>query len=361
MRYTLAIIFIFNLLSNVFGQSISSIAASQSIELTGEHGAFFFNKKIPHLTNTSLSGFSLSYQKTPIPLYNWANTPKHFAFHAKLTYLDFHNKNLGKAVGLQAFLDIPIIQSGKSTFYANTGVGLLYSGSHFSIKESNLNFAIGAPLSYKINFGVGFKRHWGQRWYSRAELSFMHISNGGIRVPNLGLNSAQMAVGAGYVFSQKEKGFEAPKPGLQLVKKSHWLLQLGGGLRQPEWLLAKKYALVYLGVLRERLFFEKVYLGIGVDYFYDWATKYEVNTGIVTGNSLQYRVGIHAQQEWLFGRIGLQAGLGYHVVKQTADPDWYQKAGLKFHINDKFSVASHLIVRNFKGSYAVIWGGAYAF
>jgi hypothetical protein len=361
MRYTLAIIFIFNLLSNVFGQSISSITDSQSIEVGAERGAPFFNEKIPHLTNSAISGFSITYQKTPVPLRNWVNTSKVFSFHSKLTYLDFHNDNLGKAIALQAFLDIPIIQSQKSTIYANTGVGILYSGAHFSIKESNLNVAIGAPLSYKINFSIGFKRLWSQRWYSRTEMTFMHISNGGIRVPNLGFNSAQLGLGAGYIFSQKEKPIDTRGPHLLPPTKSHWLLQSGVGLRQPEWLLAKKYALAYVGLLRERLFFDKVYLGIGVDYFYDWATRYEVNTGIVTGNSRHYRIGLLAQQEWLFGPIGLQAGLGYHVVKQTADPVWYQKAGLKFHINDKFSVASHLIVRNFQGSYAVIWGGAYAF
>lgn len=359
MRSTLTIIFLLTLQSNVFGQGNSSVAKGQSLEINPERGVFFYNSKNPHLTSTTISGLSVAWQKIPFPLYNWPRKSEAIAFHARLSYLDYHNRYLGKSVGLQAFLDLPLLYSRSGIMYWNTGLGLAYSTTHFDLETNNLNLAVGARVSYKINFGVGYKKYWTDRWYTRAELGFMHVSNGGYSYPNEGLNSAQLSLGAGYVFARKEG--EVPAAIEQPTNGARWAVQTGIGFRQAAPIGSRRFALAYAGVLREQLFTPHLRLSLGVDYFHDWATRHEISTGRIEGNKQSGRLGLVAQQEWLFGRLGLQLAMAAHVVKHTSDPVLYQKAGVRFQVNDRWRASTNLIVQGFDRSFAVIWGGGYVF
>lgn len=107
---------------------------------------------------------------------------------------------LGNFVGVYTNLHIPFISKENFRLNGKIGCGLSYTSKIYDEESHQKNVAISTHFNAMINFGLDAKYYFNKNWLAFG-VEVLHFSNGGFRVPNLGLNIPQLSIGYGRFIS----------------------------------------------------------------------------------------------------------------------------------------------------------------
>ncbi len=131
---------------------------------------------------------------------SWQNCACYAKTGASLSLTDFGNPaEMGRAYTL-ALLGEPHLGLSDKLFVTLRGsIGMVYLDRVYDPVANPRNLFYSSPLSFSMQAGshVNFKP--GNRWVFRGGLLYNHISNGGIRLPNKGVNYPVAVLGASYL------------------------------------------------------------------------------------------------------------------------------------------------------------------
>lgn len=160
-----------------------------------------------------------------------------------------------------------------------------------------------------------------------------HISNGGIREPNKGINFPSATVGIDYSFSdalfkKRERNRFVPKEGNK-YRKEFYAFVSSKVIMHGE----KKRHLIYgMGFSISREIGKLSALNAGAEWKQDFALKEKLRREGITQVSTQ-RMGILLGHEFLMGRFSLSQQLGVYLYDPSHYNDpVYQRYGLNYRI-----------------------------
>lgn len=121
-----------------------------------------------------------------------------FGFYPKwglgLGYVDFGHPDLGYALTALAYAEPFLKVHGAWRFSAKVGMGVAYMSNPYHADSNPLNRTYSTKLAFPLSSGLGAYYFFNDQWAVKTSVSFEHISNGGLKAPNLGINYPLMAI-----------------------------------------------------------------------------------------------------------------------------------------------------------------------
>ncbi|GHN02806.1 hypothetical protein WSM22_42950 [Cytophagales bacterium WSM2-2] len=258
----------------------------------------------------SRNGVSLAY-------FNLANPPK-----------------LGTAVTLSVFAEPILILQKSFTLSLRGSAGFVLMNKVYDSITNPDNIFVSSRLSYLLNLGIKAQYSINRHFKAAATFQLNHISNGGKRDPNEGMNF----VGAGFSLNYVLNPSEFQKRPIQKFDDNSWMLMLHvfGGNRIA---MANSYHLwneesrpvggLNAGVIKQIGRMNGV--GVGGEIYYDGIN--EVNQQR-SGHPIQSTVaGVSLQHYLFFGKLLFGQQLALYVTPDTGQKQSiYQRYFLEYEI-----------------------------
>lgn len=297
---------------------------------------------IPHsqaieaVSHTRPLGFEININKVSTSYRSWSVFNAYCIYGFQLAYFDFQNPGvLGGAFVLTAFAE-PVISSGKNHIISvRGGGGFSYQTKIYDQVENPLNQFFCTRISFPLYISAKFKYRLNQKTFITVSGNYNHISNGGIKQPNYGMNFPTVSMGIEYLpnsipdLSKKfSSDLRVKKPGI------YYLIQLLS---------------CYKVLDRTDIYPEKAAFVIGVHarIAKQIRTYYALNAGaeLILDGSIKEtirrenlpvdykRFALTAGQDFLLGKVIFTQYLGFYIYSPyKAKNTVYQKYELAFKV-----------------------------
>ena len=160
---------------------------------------------IPHapdlraIAQSTPVGFSLEYSRTALSRAAYERCSCFARVGTYLHYTTFNNAaELGRAVGTGAFFEPLIRPTNRLFFSVRTTAGLVWLTRVFDRQTNPRNTFFSAPLSGLLALSASAHVRLGRQMQASLSASYNHISNGGTRQPNRGMNYPTLGLGLTY-------------------------------------------------------------------------------------------------------------------------------------------------------------------
>ncbi len=255
-----------------------------------------------------------------------------------VTYTDYGNNLVyGRCIGIYPNLQIPLIRGKKMewTFRFGDGLGYVTRKFHTSSHLDTSNCAVSTNLNDFAIFMTDLRFHLDDHWQFQVGANFTHISNADYYQPNLGVNMVGAHIGVQYFPATcKPKPIKKELPAL----KNRWLAEMRFSVSYKE-ARAKgnpiRPAYFAAGFVSRRWLSKNKFFA-GVDYAYHddvyaFLKNYGVDAGHERGHA--WDGAVFAGNEFLVGRLGLVAQIGYYYHQTFLKYDaCYEKIGGNFYL-----------------------------
>jgi hypothetical protein len=297
---------------------------------------------IPHsefiraVSHTKPYGFEISRNRIHTSYGEWKVFNAYWISGVEAAYFNFQNPEvLGYVFTISAFAE-PVLFHGSRYFITiRSGGGLSYHSKIYDPVENPANMFFSTRISFPLYAAARFKYRIGCCTYLLLSGSYNHISNGGIKLPNKGMNFPTMTFGV--------ERFQGKPPELNDNFYSYH------EVRKPAIFLTIQ-ALTTLRVMSsEGVFPQKAYyvFGMHTRITKPLGSKYALNAGAEiicdgyiketlrrTQTNLDYkRFAITFGQDFLLGKVIFTQYCGFYLYSPNkARKPFYQKYELAYKI-----------------------------
>lgn len=257
-----------------------------------------------------------------------------------LTFWDFDNPDvLGYGLSGVFYLQ-PVFRADKDfSFSVRGGIGLSYqTNPHNSVSNPD-NQSYSTSVAFPLELGLGFHYKLGELWQIEARMMYKHISNGGLRQPNKGINWPT----AGLAISRYLRPISFPEREktdwhLDAVDKARNDLSVFATYQEPE----DGVYLVSGGLefKHARRIARLSNISLGGEWMYDTnQAKRSEGSRRETG----HHVGVALGHEFILGKFLLSQQFGVYLFRPSSRPqDVYQRYGLSYFIHSSLFVGVSL-------------------
>ncbi len=287
-------------------------------------------KSIEPVSHTNPYGFEASLNRLHTSYEKWKIFNHYNISGIQAGYFNFQNPEiLGSAFLLSVFSESILSYSTKYMFSLKAGMGVSYQTRTYDYFENQLNKFFSTAVSFPLYLRATFKYKLNNHTYLTITGSYNHISNGGVKVPNLGMNFPTVACGLEYFQKAIPQLNNVYVPEKQTKETDRYLLiQILTGYREVYGISTYAY-------------------GFHTRYSWQIRTHYGLNAGaeiIMDGgvrrmikidslNSDYKRIAITAGQDFIFGKITFTQYFGIYVYSPyKAKNSIYQKYELSYKI-----------------------------
>ncbi|TDH19736.1 hypothetical protein EXU57_22815 [Segetibacter sp. 3557_3] len=235
-----------------------------------------------------------------------------------LSYVDFDSKILGSAATLGYFIQPSYRLGLKSQFSLKGGVGLSYLSNPWHPQTNPSNQSYSTRVSGFLQFGLAGGIQVAPKWLLQAGLHYQHVSNGGFKEPNKGINWPTASIGVASfktpyglpAYNRRiKRDFRGEKPYVEaglFFSAKQGTKPNGTSPRTP---LAGAIVQV------EKQVSSTDALNAGIEVYYDNALNQRLKSDSLTASAV--RGGILAGHNFLLGRFFFGQQLGVYLYNQT--------------------------------------------
>lgn len=229
-----------------------------------------------------------------------------------LTYWNFDNPEvLGHGLTFVPYIEPIWLTRYKVNFSWRIGMGVSYQSRPYDPVTNPLNLSYSTRFAFPLMMNLGLNYRVNEEWNTRFTLDYNHISNGGIRLPNKGINYPTAGLGMDYTLShvnfQERDRFRKPAPD----DKNRFTVTFFNSLKNANPSDPDQYWIYGFSAWYGRWVGKTSALNVGVEYFEDGSRRMRI---LQQDLGLDHRraalVGGHAF--WL-GRVTFAQQLGVYV------------------------------------------------
>jgi hypothetical protein len=241
---------------------------------------------------------------------------------------------LGMATGILPHLRFSWLRRSNWEAYVRLGIGLAMLNKRFDDQNlpSNNVFSTGLNNWSQIRLGVQYQ--FLPHWALQLNATYNHISNGGVKIPNLGANNFGGGLSLAYQFSERGTTLRATMP---VYNKNAYWLRFGWSIRErsvwDEIALFNTYN-ISGGYMRNTSLTNRLLMGIQAGYdgfnrqLYRKEFPEHVSQSTLKASHMSFVVG----DEIMIGQLGLMAMLGIYTYYPEFKPDWmYYRLGINLY------------------------------
>lgn len=261
-----------------------------------------------------------------------------------------NNDIVGQGIHSTIYLEPQFKISDKNYFILRASAGLAFMNRPYDSIENPNNLAYSLPVSGFVSFGPGWRYYIHPQYSLFIIFPFNHVSNGGIKDPNIGLNFPSVQFGLSKQNYRLNRKFKKEYLGKQIQKNTFSMTGFFSSrtVKNGE----KKRFLIYgIESAYQRKMSALLSLNGAFEFYKDDALKerYRREQGV---SKDRYRLGLMSGLQLHLGRFELYHRLGAYLY----DPGLYNgrvfhRHGLQYLLNEKSSVGvevkAHKEVANF--------------
>lgn len=348
MRYGISCFLLFGITVIAHCQSLTE----QSLGLAAERGFIFAHSQdVQNTAGANPIGIQLSWNKQWLdeetykvcgcfPRTGWV-----------LQYVDYDNSILGRSLHIAPYIEPYWGYRNKLSGSIKAIAGLAYLTNPYHPESNPANQSYSLPVSGFVALGFGLHYRVNPSMKVHVYALYNHISNGGIKDPNKGINWPTLQIGFDYAFKPIEvptyergtydrstadkywdlSGYWSSKTA-KAGEKNRW--QIWGVHAKRGWQIASINDLT-----------------VGAEVWYDFSLQERLRRQGKSGVS-PLRVGLLGGHSFRMGRFDFSQQLGVYVYNPSGFfPAIYQRYGLLYRVHHNWwagvNVLAHGHVANF--------------
>jgi hypothetical protein len=320
----LLFIFLLTLSQSVLAQKVGDIW----IEGRAKAGFLAAHRSIMgHIAKEHAFAGELSYLIQPKGRRSWQKAYRYPVFGVTTFFGSVGNRELlGHYFGAFGFINFNFVKRKHYTLSGKMGCGLAYSNKYYDPDDNILNVAVSTPLNAHITMALENRFVFGRSSIS-ASLDATHFSNGGFKVPNLGLNLPYISVGYGYKLKETaDTSFTHPA----FNKKWEFGFVGFGSAKEVFPTEGKRYAIFGLNLVGRRYFGQRA----GMELSFDMISKQAIfgyKPEIPKTQSDIIQMGVFVGYVLPLDHLHFVTGMGFYVRDKYRPEDaMYHRVGLRY-------------------------------
>ena len=321
---------------------------------------YWFEEKMPY-------SFQLNWHRSNYENQKRLNIFGYSDFGATFLYHDFRDNELGKNYGLYAFMEYYLNRpSHRLQLSFRVSQGIAYNTNPYNRQTNSKNKLFGSHLLFPIDVALYLKYpkifgHWG--W--QMGLAIFHYSNGFLQSPNYGANIPSLTLGLNYDFRSNEVLSDKHFPDYE--KKWQFLAFLRLGINESVYYDSGQRPFFVPGFQVEKhlSFRHKINFGaeLYLSYFLREQIRYEYYSMSEYRLDKMYdfkRIGVFAEYEFFYQKLGINMGVGYHVYSPYPyRTKLYNRFGTKYYLSKHWIGLFSLKVYDINNAEAMEFGVMY--
>lgn len=305
-RLIISLVFLFSL-PDTYGQGI------QRLSLEGQYGFIIpHSPELKPLSDSNPYGISLQYQALKTSKANWDACACFHYLGIQLSYHNFANRSvLGSAASLAGTFEPILWQNQRLRVSFLTGIGVSYLSEFYDAIANPDNVFFSTPISFLGFVSPKLEYRFSDTWSAQLSFAYNHISNGGQRQPNKGMNFPMIGLGINTYLANPElpRYEKAPIP-------KNWYGYIDAGFATSEMTgTSARQPVIGLAAGAYRSVSRINALGGGLDIVADF-TLPDPNNQVMTAP--------YIANHFLFGKFDFSQRLAVYLHK----PDNYQEAAV---------------------------------
>ncbi|MBS1490681.1 MAG: acyloxyacyl hydrolase [Bacteroidetes bacterium] len=261
-------------------------------------------------------------------------------------YINFANsQQLGQAVTVSAFTEPYLIYTGRFRFSIRGSTGLVFLNKVYDSLTNPAAIFFSTKLSFLLALSMNVSYRLSEYFWVAGGVQFNHLSNGGRKDPNEGMNFIAPTLSLNYLLTNPSI-FKRPKTKYRDTMLGLMLHSFGNRHKVQATPVYREESSIVAGInigLIKRVG-RLTGLGIGGEYYYDGVNQiYQQRYN----QSLQTGIGSVSLQHYLFlGKLLFGQQLAWYVTPNTGNPQaTYQRYWLEYEIQKYwyagFSLKAH--------------------
>lgn len=337
----------------VYGQSEDHLAGLFSIGGSYHKGFIFAHSNdVENTANSFPWGFQLDLNWLKRNKATWDNCYCFPRTGVMIQYFNYDNLVLGHGLNLAGFIEPIFFPRSRLNLSIKGMAGFGFANRPYHIDKNPNNRSYSMPVNGFGALGLGIHYRATSRIKLHAYAHYNHISNGGLKEPNKGVNWPTAAIGLDYSLQPHylptrektnnknwkskpiriETGLFISSKTIQPGEKKRWLI--GGGYIQ---------ASKQVGIFNA--------LNLATEIWYDDVHAARLKR-FNANNISSTRVGLLAGNELLMGKFIFSQQLGVYIFNESRDyPLLYQRYGLMYQFSKQISaginINAHLYIAKF--------------
>lgn len=257
---------------------------------------------------------------------------------------------IGHMAGAFPFINFHLYTGNIWASQLRLGSGAVWIEKPYDPVTNHKNVLIGSRFNYFLNFLWLNQIRLSSHISLTAALSFNHISNGTMQLPNLGLNIPAISLGTTYHFDQKLPVKKATIPAYD--RHTQYSLYTSAGLKQTPWVGSPHYIVNVLNAEATKHFSFSNKYGAGAVLFYDRSLLLD-DTGLAMTKEGDKKIqgGIYGLYEHQFGKMSVPVQLGFYVYHPYQSNFSFQSVGLRYQLSPHWQYGVYLKTHLGKADY----------
>lgn len=276
-------------------------------------------------------------------LQNFGNYPRvGFTFQ----YTNFANPNiLGNAFSFISYFEPHIAPQRLLHFSFRMGIGVSYLDKVYDSENNPENLFYSSPISFLINAGLQLHYRLHPRWHIELGGVYNHISNGGLSLPNKGINFPTVHLGATYslnpipFYNRPIKNWREIHP-----KRTTYQIFVFGTAKPLDKEKPQRYPVLGINPQIKHIVSRMSAFTGGLEWAYNGVKQEIIQNNQIQGHA--HQLALIGGHELLLGKFAFTQKIGWYFLrsKQVIQEDlaFYQRYGLYFRATPKFLVGINL-------------------
>jgi hypothetical protein len=293
------------------------------------------NSELKDIASSRPFSFGISSQWMKTSQKNWETCNCFHYLGLKFSVVDFQNQQeLGQAWNLAGTFEPILFRSGKWAASIESGIGVSYLNKVYDPIENPSNTFFSTPISFLLSVAPKLTYDFAPNWALQTSFTYNHISNGGQRQPNRGMNFPMWGLGILH-YTQKMDFPSFQKS--QLSRNWFFYIDLGfntrdggDGSRNPNFTLSG-------GGYRQLS--RIIGLGGGLELAKDFSLP------VQESRKEALIPGIYLENHFLFGRFDFSQRMVKYLFKPEGyqeDHRFYQRYTLNYLLGRNFRIGAGL-------------------
>ncbi|MCX6225762.1 MAG: acyloxyacyl hydrolase [Bacteroidia bacterium] len=339
---------------------------------------FLSGKNAAGATVDSYQALSVRLARQTIGTKLWEQVYSYPRYGIGFVMGDFNFKELGKPMAVFGFLTGPVFRIKQFSLNYDYGIGLAFHWNKYDPVTNPYNIAIGSAINGMVEGGLAAEARIFHRVNISAGYGLTHFSNGGMTLPNKGVNNHFWKFGFRYeLYSDNPI---KPRGRIQKFKGGNeWLLAGYTGFRNADIPVAIKpdekpptipvYAMGIFVTYHRKLDY-RLKFGAGVHFGYNGLIQpqfeyVEDSAHLIRKPDIRrLEFSVFPSCELPFNRFSLLVEAGFSLYRNELlfnGPAFYQRLGFRYYFTDHIFAAVQLRARKFGKAEMIEWLIGYRF
>lgn len=288
------------------------------------------SKEIENVANTNPFGLELEYGRFLLKQNNFNQCNCYSKAGLSLLYMNYGNVDVvGSSYSLIGFTEPILINRQRFILTTRMGIGASYIDKIYDEVSNPTNKFFSSHITFLVHLDLNMYFKINQKLYLFSYAKYNHLSNGGIKEPNYGMNFPTFGIGANYILNHEINFLEYDKKEFSpdLFYKSY----LFGTFKnvKKDTIYSLKSTFVYgVNFSFGRTISKINGISLGIEYLNDGANKELINRQDLSIDHQQ--VSGQITNHILFGRFDFSQSLGVYIYAPYIDRNFFQRYTLTY-------------------------------